>query len=400
MILKLEELEKRCKKLELTVRQSGKRPAKKDYVEALREHFLKRDYPDGMPYQEVEPMLCFQEWNLTPAEQKEVWTSPYWVAQKKINGCRVILHFVKGVGVFAHSRTVSVQTFRRTELTKKLLFAGSTPSFDAVLDCEAIIERPLDTRPYTAKGEVTKTSLHSTTAVLHLDDVSALKIQRDQAPLQFYAFDIMSFRGSDLKHCPLTVRRVQLGAAIAQLHQENYTDVRGLPYEDGDRREAMKRVITAGGEGLILKNLQSQYIDSTSRSRNAWIKVKKRIEFDAYVSGFKRGEPETGWQNMVGALEFSVRTEKGQSHVIGYGQNVTMEERQRITIYDPETNSVLMIPEMYGRVAEISGQDISARVYRLSHCTIDRWREGVDGKTPEECTVNMVDLRRKADWVG
>ena len=131
------------------------------------------------------------------------------------------------------------------------------------------------------------------------------------------------------------------------------------------------------------------------------MKVKKRKDYDAFVTGFKRGEPDGDFRNMVGALEFSVNLTNGKRHVIGYPINMTLEERQRISIYDPTTDTVTMIPEYYNRVAEISGQDISARELRLSHCTLDRWRdqEG-DKKLPQDCVVDLEDLIQASDWVA
>lgn len=104
---------------------------------------------------------------------------------------------------------------------------------------------------------------------------------------------------------------------------------------------------------------------------------------------------------MVGALEFSVLTDKEDlaEHVIGFGINLTMEQRKKVTRYDPETDTVTLHPGLYGKVAEISGQDISARVLRLTHCTIDRWRNKTgDFKDKSECLVSMEDLIEMGRW--
>lgn len=403
MLPNLSELKKACDKLGLNVVQSGKREAKSDYVKVLREFYLKRDYPMGLPYEEVDPMLCFASWNLEPAEFEGLWRNPTWVAQSKQNGCRVILHFT-GSGVFAHSRSVSVKTYRMQELTGKLLFADFTGLAGWTLDCEAIIEKTVDTRPYTAKGEVTKSSLHSTVSALHLEDNASKRMQREQAaPLMFKVIDVIKAGHRDFRREPLEVRLDKISRLFSEYFSQN-PDIGQyfveLPVCREDKKAFCEKIWAEGGEGVILKNLRSTYEDSSSRRRDAWVKVKKRLEVDAFVTGFKRGEPGTGFANLVGALEFSVNVEGGKTHAIGFPINMTMEERQRITVYDPATDTVSMIPSMYGRVAEISGQDISARELRLSHCTWDRWREGVDAKLPEQCVMSLVDLRRMAEWVG
>lgn len=403
MLPNLNELKKKCQALNLPVVQKGKREAKSDYVSVLREHFLKRDYPMGLPFEELTPMLCFASWNLEPAELAGIWRNQEWIAQSKENGCRLTLYFVPGVGVFATSRTVSVKTYRLQELTGKLLFSGFDQSPRLItLDCEVIIEKPVDTTPYTAKGQMTKSSLHSTTAVLSLEDNNSKKLQRDQqAPLKFKVLDI-THDGEDLRKSPLRGRLDHIKEFFKFIRQTEISDYFiELPYTSIDKKAYLEELWSKGGEGVVLKNLRSTYVDSSSRQRDAWVKVKKRVEFDCFVTGFKRGDAGQGFENMVGALEFSVNLTNGKTHVLGYPINMTLEERTRISEYNPETGEVKMIPEMYGRVAEISGQDISAREFRLSHCTLDRWREEEgDIKLAEDCVVDFADLQQAAEWVN
>jgi ATP-dependent DNA ligase len=412
---RLDQLQAECQKLGLTVRQTGKRPAKDDYIRALRAHFMPAE---GLPYTELQPMLCFPVWQLKPEEAEHRWTSPSWIAQRKLNGCRIILHFVKGVGVFAHSRTTSLKNYRMQELTPKLLFNEYVPEFSATLDAEAIVEKAIDTRGYTAKGEVTKTTLHSTICALHLEPAQALRLQREQAaPLTIHVFDVTSRNGQDLRMTPLAGRLTVLSdmfrnelrcpsgwtaeqAAKAGI-KEPQAYLRYPTYTAQDKRGFFERTLKEGGEGVILKNLSSPYIDSSSRSRDAWVKVKRRVEFDAFVTGFLRGEPDTAWKNLVGALEFSVIDEKsGKLHPIAMCSNLTLENRQKITVYDAATDKVTLHPSMYGKVAEVSGQDVTARVYRLSHATVDKWRkkDGPDAKRKEDCTVDLDEVKARADW--
>lgn len=402
MLPNLDKLVQKCAALGLEVKPAGKKLGKEDCVRVLRQHFLP---PGGLPYEEVTPMLCFAEWNLKPDEQRAIWQSTQWAAQRKLNGCRLIVHFVKGKGIYAHSRTVSLKTYRFQELTDQLLISKVKPTFSATVDCEVMIEKPIDTRSYTAKGEITKTSLHSTTAVLHLEAEMARKIQVEQdCPLMFHVFDIMSLDGKKITHLMLKDRlqNLELVKDLIMATPELAPYFVWPELVTIDKKGFAERIIAEGGEGVILKNLRAPYEDSSSRPRTGWVKVKKRIEFDAFVTGFKRGDADTAWKNMVGALEFSVYTKDGKTHVLGYGTNLTMEQRQKVTVYDKATDTVSLVPGVLGKVAEISGQDISARSLRLSHCTIDRWRpkDGPDGKRADECVVDLDDLEQRAEWVG
>lgn len=399
MLPNLSELQKKCEILGLRVQIAGKKPAKSDYVKALRNHFLPEG---GLPFTELTPMQCFAIWNLKPEEEVKCWSNPNWIAQEKLNGCRIILHFVEGVGIFAHSRTVSLKTYRFSELSRSFLFKDYVPDFSATIDTEVQITKPVDTREYTAKGEVTKSSLHSTTAVLSLNPENARKLQIEQdAEFEVKMFDITNLNGQDLKGRPLQRRMKELEQVCERISRIQELRNFSIPdYTNSSKKEFYKRVISEGGEGVILKNLQSKYVDSSSRSRTGWVKVKRRQEYDAFVTGFKPGEPGSGWEGLVGALEFSIYdSDTGSTHVLGYASNLTMENRKKISI--KKDGQLQLLPAVYGKVAEISGQDISARSLRLSHCTIDRWRSKAnpDGKTPEACRYSMDDLREGSNWV-
>ena len=67
-----------------------------------------------------------------------------------------------------------------------------------------MVEKSVDTRDFTAQGDVTKSTLHSTISILHLRPAQSLRLQKDQdAPLLFHVFDLLSFEGQDLKERPL-----------------------------------------------------------------------------------------------------------------------------------------------------------------------------------------------------
>lgn len=403
-------LVKKCETLGLDyLPKDGKKLGKDHCVQALRAHYLP---PEGLPYEEITPMLCFAEWNLKPAEIDACYRSPKWAAQTKFNGFRLVLHLVKGVGLYAHTRTISEKTFRYEDTTSKLLIKDWIPTFDATIDIEAIIDKPVDTNPYTKgkKGTITKSSLHSAVAVAHLNAEGAIALQRDQdAPFVFHAFDVMRLNGQDLRRRPLRERELfrlgELRSAVLASPIGQYFRFPELVYED--RKAFAEKVKAEGGEGVIWKNLDSPYIDSSSRPRTGWVKHKKRIEFDAFVSGFKPGEKGSGYENLVGALEWSVHLKEGGTHVLGFTSNMTLAHREKMTV--TVNGEPTLHKSIYGRVGEISGQDVSAREFRLSHCTHDRWRHhpakgdqpaGPDHKTADQCVVSMQDLREAAEWVA
>ena len=393
MIRKLAELQSLCRELGLEVR-IGPRKAKADYLLALREHYLRKDYLESPPFVELTPMLSFPYWNLKSAERERIWQDHNdWIVQEKFNGCRVIVHFVKGVGTFAHSRNIDTTKYRRTDLTYHLLFADLIPNFSATVDCEAVIESNIDTSPFTPKGAKIHPSLPAVAAVLALRPESARRLQTEQnAPLKFKAFDLPMWDGQDLRKKKLCERLPYLGdflAAIKSTPAAPYFEV--PPTQLYAKKLFFDRVLSKGGEGAMFKNLNSPYVDSTKRSRKGWIKVKRSVELDAFVSGFEAGKSNGRWKNRVATLLFSVDTENG-NHLIAKVSSISKRSRAMITVRNRDTKEISLHPDMIGKTAHLVGQEITPKSLRLLHPKVVRWNHiGVDTKT--RCTYSMKDIR-------
>jgi ATP-dependent DNA ligase len=393
MIRKLAELQSLCKELGLEVR-IGPRKAKADYLLALREHYLRKDYLESPPFAELTPMLSFPYWNLKAPERERIWGDHNdWIVQEKFNGCRVIVHFVKGIGTFAHSRNIDTTKYRRTDLTYHLLFADLIPAFSATVDCEAVIESNIDTSPFTPKGSKIQPSLQAVSAVLALRPESARRLQTEQnAPLRFKAFDLPSWDGQDFRKKKLCERLPYLGdflAAIKSTPAAPYFEV--PPTQLYAKKLFFDRVLAKGGEGCMFKNLNSPYVDSSKRSRKGWIKVKRSVELDAFVSGFEPGKPNGRWRNRVATLLFSVDTEDGP-HLIAKVSSISKRSRSMITVKDKNTKEISLHPDMIGKTARLVGMEITPKSLRLLHPKVVRWNHtGVDAKT--RCTYSMKDIR-------
>jgi ATP-dependent DNA ligase len=393
MIRKLAELQSLCRELGLEVRL-GPRKAKADYLQALREHYLKRDYLEGPPFAELTPMLSYPYWNLRAPERERIWQDHNdWLVQEKFNGCRVVIHFVRGIGTFAHSRNLDSRTYRRTDLTYHLLFADLIPDFSATVDTEAVIQVPIDTGPFTPKGSRIQPSLQAVSAVLALRPESARRLQTEQsAPLMFKAFDLPQWNDQDYRRKKLVERLPYLNdflAAIKSTPAGQYFEV--PPTQLHGKKLFFDRVLARGGEGCMFKNLNSPYVDSTKRSRKGWIKVKRSVELDAFVSGFEAGKPNGRWRNRVATLLFSVDTEAGL-HLIAKVSSISKRSRTMITVRDKETKQISLHPDMLGKTAHLVGQEITPKSLRLLHPKVVRWDKiGVDTKI--RCTYSMKDIK-------
>lgn len=363
----LAQLKRMCQARGIEVIDSKERAP---YLNALRTHYLSRDYPSGLPYTELSPMLCYSYADLHPKEQQAIWKDGNnWIAQPKLNGCRIILHFVKDVGVFAHSRTVNQSTFRRQEYTDHLLFRGSKPPFTATVDCEALVEQPIN----TGNGVTTASSLHSTAVILKMNPETALRIQREQAPLRFFVLDLVKWGDKDLKSRELAERFsyfTDFKDALKSAGLNPYFEFPEICFRA--KRLYMERILENGGEGVVLKNLGSHYEASSSRNRYGWVKCKREIAFFGFVSGFEQGRSDSRYEHQVATLLFSIRTEAGP-RMVGKCSNLIWNFRKQISIYDRATGKVRLDPEVYGRVARLGGFEFSARAARLVHPYILHW---------------------------
>ena len=374
---------------------------KKEFLVKLRELHMPRE---GLPYTELNPMLCFQGYKLEKERIQEMFDDPDWVAQRKLNGVRAVAHFVKGVGIFIHTRTVSVKSWRFVDSTSKFLFRDYIPDFTAVMDGEVICDKVVDTRVGKNKGTLTKSSLHSVTALMHMDANASLDIQQMQdAPLIFKAFDLYQ----PLEPEATQETRLENLTYIFNEHIDTCPDI--CRYFDRlvsrytAKKDFYHKVLDEGGEGIILKHKDSTYDISGGRRRDGWVKIKRALDFDAYVSGFKRGAKGKEWENMVGALEFSIMVD-GQPQIIAYISGFSDELRESISTYDEGNDIVCMHPHMIGNMAAITGQDISSREMNLSHAKIDRWRDipnTADYKRADQCTsITTKQLKEASKWVG
>ncbi len=335
-------------------------------------------------------MQAYPSANLHPRQLRSLWKSHDWIAQEKLNGCRVILNFVRGLGIFAHSRTINIRTYRRRELTNRLRFRSFIPPFSATLDTEALVKKPIDTRNFTTKGNVTRSSLQSTTAVLHLEAEASLRLQREQdAGLVLHAFDIVSWQGTDLRKRKLAERLGYLDEfqkIISGTELEQHFEF--PPVVTISKEAFFTKSIAAGAEGVVLKNLSSRYEDNSSRNPRGWVKCKRSIELTAYVSGFEPARSKSRWSKMVGSLLFSVGTEKGPK-LVAKCSNFPYQLRKELSQYDKDTGRVSMHPKILGQVSTITGQEFSARAFRLVHPSITYWRSDL---RQEDCNYSQDEL--------
>ncbi len=108
---------------------------------------------------------------------------------------------------------------------------------------------------------------------------------------------------------------------------------------------------------------------------NHWLKRKRAVEVEAFVSGCKPGGQNNGHTHLVGAVEFSTRGEDGTDRPIAWVSGWTDAERAAMTRHGVH-GDIQLNPAYLGRRAIVSGHEPSAKSQRLRHARIRHWLDG------------------------
>src|SRR5258705_9914783 len=130
-----------------------------------------------------------------------------------------------------------------------------------------------------------------------LQERAQLKTEREiaaadlNAPVAFFAFDLLHFAGVDLRKAAYADRRRYLSQCLmpSPLVQRVHSSEDGLAMQEA--------ALASGFEGVIGKRAESRY-ESGKRSQS-WLKVKPTKSADFVVGGYTKGK---GTRGTLGAL--------------------------------------------------------------------------------------------------
>lgn len=380
-----------CNSLGITVTPAGRKLMKDDYVKALRDHFIIEKYGshENIPWAlkfmlSIEcPQLCRRIKDLKPEQQSLVWESKDWIAEEKIDGCRMLIIWSSSEKKFHfYSRNNSVEDYLPQDYSDTILVLSKDFDYphNFVLDCEVI-----STNPEAETNIRCLTQLQSTAAILNLNPADSKRVQQT-SPLKFIIFDCL-YDKDNLIDSKWIARHEHAEKLAALLKKKGFSCDLNPVVENTDKypeakRDFYDRVVSNNGEGVVLKNKNAVYHATSSRTIDC-VKVKRSTtdtitnDIDAFITDYVVGNDDTRNANMVVGFVFSVKMEKDDgtivTHPIATCSNVSDFIKEDATIID-EDGSVKLKPEYYGMVATVKGQNISARNLRLTHAVIDCWR--------------------------
>lgn len=229
---------------------------------------------------------------------------------------------------------------------------------------------------------------------------SRVDLLAEVTPAQLVAFDLLAYRGEDLRDRPFSERRDLLVELYGSLdHPWNLTP------QTADQDTAKRwfdEFESAGCDGIIAKNPEGTY----QSGKRAMIKIKHRRTVDVVVGGFR--EHKDGGK--IGSLLLGLYNDEGEFHFIGhcsgFGNADRVEIYQRFVemVTEESFDEAARAPGGQSRwsngkdggwtpvepklVIEVSYDQLEGNRFR--HATrFHRWRPD---KLPRDCTMEQLEL--------
>ena len=249
-----------------------------------------------------------------------------YAAQEKLDGMRAVIHFTEnGLRIFSRSAGVDDPT-RPLEKTSSLPHLASLKFpqlIGTILDSEIL-----------APGigmAVMSGAIHSRQATPTNGSVKA------------FVFDVLRYCEADISSNALELR-IRVLEAIQRKLISPYFVFLPWAYTAKDKRKLYDQVLKRGGEGIMLKRLDAEYIQG-GRPANNWFKAKKSATFDCVVIGFTKGKGK--YNNHIGAVRFGQYVD---GRLVELGQASGMSDMVRFEMAANPNNYV-------GKVITIKGME-------------------------------------------
>lgn len=281
------------------------------------------DYTCPADYEEaglipIEPMTAKE---IMDKDREEVMTSPKFIFEQKLDGIRGLIYFMPETDSLPNhcrvfSRRVSKKTNYYSEKSDSIPHVRDIciPELEGtILDCEMTI-------PHQGFKEVS--------SILNCLPTEAVTRQRSVGKVVCNVFDCIYYKGVDISRKTLSERKVFLMEVMHVLQENGITCIREVPYSDRymtitmsalkyfklwiaiKNRENMsilyrallyakysyclftvhmgkeayfEYIVACGGEGIMLKDIDSIYEQKRTR---AYQKVKKRVYRDVVITGY------------------------------------------------------------------------------------------------------------------
>ena len=189
--------------------------------------------------------------------------------------------------------------------------------------------------------------------------------------MHYMLIDIRKFNNRSVVNEPYYVRRALLEHVYTCFIKpyDHYNLIRLAEILEGDPRYEFTRIVKRGGEGIIIKRTDAQYIPDKKPANN-WIKGKKKITLDVVITGFNDGTGKN--KELFGSFEFGLYI-NGKLTPCGNCSSGLNDATRQLVASNPD--------KYIGHVMEITAIQESVKSFR--NAVFLRLR---DDKGAEECT--------------
>lgn len=251
--------------------------------------------------------------------REEMWSSPEWTAEEKLDGERRIAQFCGPVVRF--TGTPSKVFGKPVEKTAQIPHLSDLWPKDLAVN-EGQIGTYRTTPPYFMDGTVLDGELIATegmkleggqskyvTAIANSKPAEAIRKQIEQGWLRYRVFDCLFWRGLDIRHLSLIDRRARATKAVKEW---NNPWVQMVDWSAA-RRAFLDTIIKRGGEGVVLKHNDHRYGEHLG-----WVKVKAEATYDCVIIGYKDAKATS--KKTDGKVSATKYAEKGLIGALIIGQ--------------------------------------------------------------------------------
>lgn len=280
---------------------------------------------------------------------KEIEHDRQFIVSKKYDGFRV-LYVIKNSGNKMYTR------FGGNKVEQVPLFKVKLNELnDTIIDGELI-----------AKSE----TWYDTASIVGSEPKQSIEKQKEKGLVKFIIFDIPKYCGKDIKSLSLKERREYLIEAYNIL-KKHKLPVFIEKWINSDKINYYNNIIDIGGEGVLIKDIQSIYVPG--RVKNGWMKVKKSQTSDFIITGINTGKGR--YANTTGNIGYGAYT-NGDIKQIGTSSGIIDDVRADMRDH----------PRKYiGRVAEFESTGITP-VGKMRHPRFKRMRPD---KSPKSVRVKV-----------
>ncbi len=199
--------------------------------------------------------------------------SPDHIFEPKVDGHR-LLYSRSEEGTSLYTRSGEDITGKYLELLEGI------EDDDILLDGEVALTEP-------TSGRISIEALNDR---FRLEDDSAIQSAALARPVSLILFDILRYRGKDVRSLPL-LRRKELLADVRILNPQ----IMVMPYLEAHGSALFEQIRERGMEGIVAKEKMSRY--SVGRRARKWQKIINWTVMDVVITGYRKSR--FGWQAAV-----------------------------------------------------------------------------------------------------